>query len=455
MTLARPPVARLPADLAAFLRFPSVSGDPDHAADVRRCAAWLAGLLRRAGLPVVRVVRTPGHPVVYAEWLGAPNRPTVLVYGHYDVQPADPAGWTTPPFEPSVRGGAVYARGASDDKGPVFAHVAAVASQLRRRRLPVNVKLLFEGEEEVGSPHLPQFVRRHRRRLAADAVVISDTRTAGSGRPAIVYGQRGSLHLDVEVAGPPRDLHAGAFGGSVRNPADVLCRLLAGLHDTAGRVNVPDFYRDIRPPTPTERAALAAAGPREAELLRDAGVPSGWGEPGFTASERTTLRPAVVVSHLGAGAGGGSVVPARATAKVNVRLVPDQDPAAVADAFRRYVAARTPVGVRAVVRVRSATPPVLFDRKHPALRMAAAALRVAFGADPVYLRSGGTIPVARLLRDELGAPVVLMGFSRPDDQMHGPDERFHLADLARGAAAAAGFLRLAAHLPHSCPHSDV
>jgi acetylornithine deacetylase/succinyl-diaminopimelate desuccinylase-like protein len=446
--------ARAAPALLSFLRFPSVSGDPARAADVRRCAAWLAGLLRRGGLPFVRVVRTPGHPIVYAEWLGAPGRPTVLVYGHYDVQPADPAGWATPPFEPVVRGGAVYARGASDDKGPILAHVAAVAGLLRRGRLPVNVKLLFEGEEEVGSPHLPAFLRRHRGRLAADAAVISDTRTAGPGRPAIVYGQRGSLHLEVEVAGPPRDLHAGAFGGAVRNPADVLCRLLAGLHDAAGRVTVPDFYHGVRPPARAERAALAAAGPREAELLRDAGVPAGWGEPGFTAFERTVLRPAVVVAHLAAGAGGGSAVPARAAAKVNVRLVPGQDPAAVADGFRRYVAARRPPGVRARVRVRSATPPVLFDRTHPALRAAAAALRSAFGADPVFLRSGGTIPVARLLRDELGAPVVLMGFSRPDDGMHGPDERFHLADFARGAAASAGFLRRAADLPRARPRED-
>lgn len=441
--------------LLDFLRFPSVSGDSARAADVARCAAWLAGLLRRVGLPAVRVVRTPGHPVVYAEWLGAPGRPTVLVYGHYDVQPADPAEWTTPPFEPHVRGGAVYARGASDDKGPILAHVTAVAGLLRRGRPPVNVKLLFEGEEEVGSPHLPGFLRRHRGRLAADVAVVSDTRMAGPGRPAIVYGQRGSLHLELEVTGPPRDLHSGAFGGAVRNPADVLCRLLAGLHDASGRVAVPDFYRGVRPASRVERAELAAAGPLEAELLRDAGVAAGWGEPGFTAFERTALRPAVVVAHLSAGAGGGSAVPARAAAKVNVRLVPDQDPVATAAEFRRYIAARVPAGVRTAVRVRSATPPVLFDRAHPALRVAAAALRSAFGADPVFLRSGGTIPVARLLRDVLGAPVVLMGFSRPDDRMHGPDERFHLADLAHGAEAAAGFLRRAADLPRARPPGDV
>ncbi len=248
------------------------------------------------------------------------------------------------------------------------------------------------------------------------------------------------------MSGPPRDLHAGQFGGAVRNPAEVLAGLLAGLHDRTGRVTVPDFYAGVRPVAAAERAALAAAGPQEAEFLRAAGVGRGWGEAGFTAFERTVLRPAVVVAGITAGSG-GSVVPARAVAHVNVRLVPDQDPAAVVAGFRRYVAARLPPGVRAAVRVRSAAPPVLLDRRHPAFRAAAAALAHGFGMAPAFLRSGGTIPVAGLLRAALGVPVVLTGFARPGDRMHGVDERVHLSHLARGAAAAAKFLELAAGLP--------
>jgi acetylornithine deacetylase/succinyl-diaminopimelate desuccinylase-like protein len=446
MTPVRPTAARLPAGLAAFLRFPSVSSDPQRAADVARCARWLAALLRRAGLPVVRVVRTPRHPIVYAERLEAPGRPTALVYGHYDVQPAGVAGWTSPPFDPVVRGGAVYARGAADDKGPLFAHVSAVAGLLRRGRLPVNVKLLFEGEEEIGSPHLAGFVRRNRRRLAADAAVISDTRMASADRPAIVYGLRGGIHLELAVEGPQRDLHAGQFGGAVRNPAEALAAMLAGLHDRGGRVAVPDFYAGVRRPAAAERESLAAAGPTDAEVLRAAGVGRGWGEGGFSAFERTVLRPALVVTGFTAG-GGGSVVPARAVANINIRLVPDQAPDRMVASFRRYVAALVPPGVRAAVRVRSATPGVVFDRNHPAFRIAAAALRHGFGVEPAFLRSGGTIPVARLLRDALGVPVVLMGFARPDDRMHAADEKFHLANLARGIAAARRFLELAVDLP--------
>jgi acetylornithine deacetylase/succinyl-diaminopimelate desuccinylase-like protein len=448
MTRVRPVAGRLPAGLAAFLRFPSVSSDPQRAADVARCARWLAAILRRAGVRTVRVVRTPRHPIVYAEWLGAPGRPTVLVYGHYDVQPAGVTGWTSPPFDPVVRGGAVFARGAADDKGPLFAHVAATAGLLRRGRLPVNVKLVFEGEEEIGSPHLAGFVRRNRRRLAADAAVISDTRMAAADRPAIVHGLRGGIHLELVVTGPPRDLHAGQFGGAVRNPAEVLAELLAGMRDQSGRVAIPDFYTGVVPPSASEKASLAAAGPPDAEVLRAAGIRRGWGEPGFTAFERTVLRPALVVSGLTAG-GGGSVVPARAAATINIRLVPDQNPDRIVAGFRRYVAARLPPGVRAAIRVRSATPAVVFDRNHPAFRIGAAALRHGFGVEPAFLRSGGTIPVARLLRDTLGVPVVLMGFARPDDRMHAADEKFHLANLARGTAAARRFLELAVDLPTS------
>ena len=445
------PHATAVRELLAFLRFPSVGSDPARAPDVRGCAAWLVGLLGRAGFPLVRVARTPGHPIVYAESVCAPGRPTVLLYGHYDVQPPGPAvRWTSPPFEPAIRDGAVFARGSADDKGPVVALAMAAAHWFRRGGPPVNVKMFVEGEEESGSPNLAAFVRRHRRRLAADVAVVADTPGAGPDRPALVYGLRGNLRLELEVAGPPRDLHSGLYGGAVHNPVHVLADLIAGLHDAAGRVTLPDFYPDVRPATESERRALAAAGPPPAEFYRDAGVARGFGEEGFSPYERAVIRPAVVVTGVSGGdprPAGAGIVPARTRANVNVRLAPDQDPDRVTAAFRRYVAARVPPTVRATIRSRGGSGAVLVDPGHPAFRAAAGAVHRAFGVDPVLLRCGGTIPVVGLLRDALGVPTVLFGLTRPTDGQHGPDERFHLADLRRGTAAVAGFLAAAAHLP--------
>lgn len=309
LAYARTHRARFLAELKRLVRFPSVSAQPAHAKDVRACAAWLAEHLQRIGMHGVRVIPTPRHPIVYAEWKWAPGRPTVLVYGHYDVQPPDPLKeWMTPPFAPAVRGRHLYGRGASDDKGQLFAHVKALESYLQTaRRLPVNVKCLFEGEEEIGSPNLKPFIERHRRALAADAAVMSDTRMLGPDQPALTYSLRGGLGLELEVAGPKRDLHSGTFGGAVHNPLQALCEIIAGLHDAEGRIAIPGFYDRVRRPDERERSYMATVGPPDARILADAGAGRAWGSPGgrSTSGRRCARRspsPASPAATRGRGA---------------------------------------------------------------------------------------------------------------------------------------------------------
>lgn len=440
---------RLPlSDLCTFLRFPSVSNQPQHAADVRACAAWLASHLRRIGMLFVRVVRTPRHPIVYAEWCRAAGRPTVLVYGHYDVVPPDPVNeWRSPPFEPTIRDGHLYARGASDDKGQLFAHVAAIGAELRRAgRLPVNLKLLFEGEEEIGSSNLHPFIRRHRRRLAADAIVISDTQMKGPDRPALITGLRGGLALEVTVHGPPRELHAGQFGGAIHNPIQVLADLVSRFHDHPGRVAVPGFYNSVRERSPSRRHRLRQSGRSAAAILRAAGVRFCWGEPWFTPHERTTIRPAVTFNGIvggWTGPGNQSIIPSHAMVKVGIRLVPDQKPEVVEEQVRRFIAALAPRTVRVTVRRLSASQPVVLDTTHPSYGVAAEAVRIGFGRRPVLLRSGGSIPVVHTLLTELGVPPVLLGFGLPTDGAHGPNERFALDRFRQAVNTSRAFLRLA------------
>jgi acetylornithine deacetylase/succinyl-diaminopimelate desuccinylase-like protein len=434
-----------------LVRIPSISAEPDRAGDVRRCAELLAGLLRHIGLYRVRVVPTGRHPLVYGEWCRLPGRPTVLVYGHYDVQPVDPLGaWRSPPFEPTRRGDDLYGRGASDDKGQLCAHLAAVEGWLcGAGRLPVNLRCLLDGEEEIGSPSLAGFLRRSGRRLGADVAIISDTRMLGPGRPAITVGLRGLLNLELQVRGPRTDLHAGTFGGAVHNPPQALAELLAGLHDGAGRVAVAGFYDQVRHWSRAERQLLAAAAPSDRAVLRQAGVARGWGERGWSLHERTTLRPAITVNGLGGGyqgQGSKSVIPAMASAKLGIRLVPDQDPAEVDRRLRRHLARATPATVQTTVRTGSQVPPVSFDAAHPAMEAASAACWRGFGTRPAFLRSGGTIPAAGVLRTRLGIPVVLLGLALPDDRAHAPNERFHLPNLWRGIDTLIWFLLRVAQL---------
>jgi acetylornithine deacetylase/succinyl-diaminopimelate desuccinylase-like protein len=435
---------RFVAELQELVRFPSVSAQPAHAADVRRCAAWLAAHLRRIGMPAVEIAATAGHPIVVAAGPHAPGRPTLLIYGHYDVQPADPLPeWRSPPFEPRVRGGYLYGRGACDDKGQLFAHVKALEICLAGRRPPpLNVKCLFEGEEEIGSPHLRQFIERHRGALAADAAVISDTRMLGRDRPALTYALRGGLGLELEVEGPPHDLHSGNFGGAVVNPLQVLCRLLAGLEGADGRIAVPGFYDRVRAWGAAERRRMAASGPPDAAILAAAGVERGAGEPGYSLYESTSVRPALAVNGLTGGyqgAGGKGIIPARAGAKLSFRLVPDQEPRDVERLVRRHLARSAPEAVRLRVTTLLRAHPAQLDRRHPVMRAAAAAYRRGFGAAPVFLRSGGSIPVVSMLQEVLGITTAAMGFALPGDRIHAPNERFHLPTFFRAIATCLAF----------------
>jgi acetylornithine deacetylase/succinyl-diaminopimelate desuccinylase-like protein len=451
LAYARAHRGRTVRTLEELVRIPSVSAEPGHAGDVRRCARRLAELLCGIGLDRVRVEATARHPLVYGEWCRRPGRPTVLVYGHYDVQPVDPLGaWRSQPFEPTRRGDHLYGRGASDNKGQLCAHLAAIEALLRGAGcLPVNLRCLLDGEEEIGSPNLAGFLRRGRGRLACDVVIVSDTRMLGPGRPAVTVGLRGLLNMELEVRGPRGDLHAGTFGGAVHNPLQALGELLAGLHDRDGRVAVPGFYDRVRHWSERDRRVLAEAGPSDTAILRQAGVAVGWGERGWTLHERTTLRPALTVNGLSGGyqgPGPKSVIPAAASAKLGVRLVPDQRPIEVERLLRRHLARATPATVQTAVRAGSRVPPVLFDTAHPAMEAASAACLRGFGARPAFLRSGGTIPAAGMLRRVLGSPVVLLGLALPDDRAHAPNERLHLPNLWLGIDTLIWFLLEVARL---------
>jgi acetylornithine deacetylase/succinyl-diaminopimelate desuccinylase-like protein len=448
LAYARRHRSRFLAELKDFVRFPTVSSQPAHAGDLKKCAAWLASHLRRIGLERVRVVPTRGHPIVYAAWQRAPGAPTVLVYGHYDVLPADPLQeWRSPPFEPVARGGNLYGRGASDDKGQLFTHIKALESYLMgERTLPVNVKCLFEGEEEIDSPNFAAFVAKNRHALSANAAVMSDTRMLAPRRPAISYAERGTLRLELEVQGPTEDLHSGNLGGAVHNPLQALCEMIARLHDASGHIAIPGFYKDVRAWGARERSYMARTGPRDADILEDAHVEKEWGERGYSLYERTTLRPAltlngIVGGYLGAGV--KAVIPARALAKLSFRLVPEQDPQKIAKLFRGHIARITPPTVKSAVRVLSSAKPAVIKRDHPSMRAAAFAYRKGFGSPPVFLRSGGAIPVVNTFQEILGIPTVLMGFGLPDDRIHAPNEKFHLPNFYNGIATSIWFLAAA------------
>jgi acetylornithine deacetylase/succinyl-diaminopimelate desuccinylase-like protein len=427
--------------LLSFLRIPSVSADPAFAGEVRKCAEWLAGAFRDAGFDA-EAEDTGGHPAVVAEWRGAPEAPTILVYGHYDVQPADPLeAWTSEPFEPSVRGDDLVARGASDDKGQIFCHLAGAGAHLAARgRLPVNLVFLIEGEEESGSVHLEGFIEKHRARLSCDAVVVSDSAQFAPGAPAVTYGLRGLAYLQVTLRGPALDLHSGSFGGAVLNPANALGRMIGSLHDESGKVAVPGFYDTVRPLEEWEREMFARLPFDEEAYKSDLGVESLWGEQGYSALERVWARPTLDVNGIWAGytgEGAKTVIPSTASAKLSCRLVPDQDPVAVAEAVASRVRDLCPPGCTAEVEIFKGARPVLVPVDVPAVRAARKALEQGFGVAPVLIRAGGSIPVVEVFGRVLGAPVVLMGFGRPDDRAHGPDEKLNLIDFRKGAQTSA------------------
>lgn len=428
---------RFLAELKDFVRIPSISAQPRHAPAVQQCAERLAAHLREIGLDQVQVIPTTKHPIVHGQYLRAPGRPTMLVYGHYDVQPVDPPHqWHTPPFEPVVRDGALHGRGASDDKGQLFTHVKALEAYLRGGDgLPVNVKYLFEGEEEIGSPSLAGFIHRNRRSLAADFVVMSDTRMLGPDRPSLTYSTRGQLGLELEVHGPGHDLHSGNFGGAIHNPLQALCEIISLLHGPDGRVAIPGFYDRVRPVGESERDYLRCNGPPDRQILKDAGTKTGWGENGYSLYERVTVRPALTINGITGGyqgTGGKGVIPMRATAKLSFRLVPNQTPDEVEALFRRHISQITPKTVSSRVRANLSANPASIDRREVALHVAGKAYQKVFGQRPVFLRSGGSIPSINIFQKILGLPTVMMGYALPNDQIHAPNEKFLLSNFYRG-----------------------
>ena len=420
-----------------LLRIPSISALPEHAADCRRTAEWVAAQLSAMGVEHVEVAETSGHPVVYGDWLHAANAPTVIVYCHYDVQPVDPLElWDKPPFEPQIKDGRMLARGAADDKGQLHMHLRATEALLATRgALPVNLRFVFEGEEESSSIHLDAWLEANRERLGADLVVISDTGFFDGNLPAITLGLRGLMYCQIDVVGSAVDLHSGSYGGAVENPANALARIISGLKDADGRILVPGFYDDVVELTEADRAAFAAL-PFDDEVYRTAlGLPALAGEPGFTTLERRGARPTLDVNGIWGGFqgdGAKTIIPAHAHAKVSCRLVADQDPERTFQLVRDHVAAIAPTGVRTTVTYLGGGYPSLTPMDHPATRAAARALEATFGQAPLYAREGGSIPVCASFDRLLGLPVVLLGFTNPDDNAHAPNESMVLANHETG-----------------------
>jgi acetylornithine deacetylase/succinyl-diaminopimelate desuccinylase-like protein len=452
---------RFLAELKEFLSIPSVSTQEEHGPDVKRAAAWLRDKLLVAGFPRVDVMPTPGHPIVYAEWLAAgPDAPTILIYGHYDVQPPDPLElWDTPPFEPTIIGDDIFARGAADDKGQLYIHVKAVEAFKETSAAgapPINVKAIFEGEEEIGSPSLEPFVHAHTDLLAADVAVISDTHILGKDTPSIVYALRGLAYLELEVTGPDHDLHSGAYGGAVHNPLNALCALIARLQDKDGHVTIPGFYDKVRQLDAEERAELARIPFERESWLRETGAPSDWGEPAYTIPERLTIRPTLDVNGIWGGytqPGRKTVLPSKAFAKVSMRLVPDQDPAEIAQLFRNYVAEIAPPTVDVKVHGLQGGEAAIVDRSSPAMRAACRAYAAAFGKEPLFTREGGSIPIVPVLQKTLGIETILMGFGLPDDRLHSPNEKFHLPNLYKGVETVIHFMASLGNLENGqSPH---
>ena len=433
-------------ELMEWLRIPSVSTQSEYQPDVARAARWLADHLEGIGLEHIELIETIGHPLVYGDWLHAgEHRPTVLVYGHYDVQPVEPLDkWTTPPFEPTIRGDDLYARGTTDDKGQLFALVKALQALLEvRGELPVNIKLIAEGDEESSTPALETYLRENRAKLAADVCLISDTPIVSADRPCVTYGLRGIWCCELVVRGPGGDLHSGTFGGMVHNPAQALAELIASLHDKQGRVTVPGFYDDVTALEPAERQKLAQGTRDETELLKELDVPALYGEPEFTPVERVGARPTLEINGMWGGSTGEgykTVIPAEARARISCRLVPNQDPDKIGRLVTGYLQQVAPPTVSIEVNPLFSTGAVLMAPDSPAIRAAAEAYEQAFGTAPVFRREGGGIPVVSGFQDLLGAQVVLLGFGLPDDNAHAPNEKIHLPNFYRGIRAAIHFM---------------
>ena len=430
-------------ELLTFLRFPSVSTDPARRADVRRAAEWLLEQFLDLNFQA-EVLETPGHPVILAEHHVSADAPTVLVYGHYDVQPPDPLdAWTSPPFEPVVEGGQITARGASDDKGQVYAHIKGAEALLAAGELRVNLKFLIEGEEEIGSPNLTPFIRAHRERLAADVVLISDSAMIAPDTPTVTYGLKGLSYLELTVRGAALDLHSGAFGGGVPNPISGLAKMIAALHDDEGRITVPGFYDEVLEISEQEREAFAQVPFDKENFAREVGLSATPGEAGYSLLERLWARPTLDVNGIGGGfqgEGAKTVIPAQARAKISCRLVPNQDPDDICRKLTAHLRSLAPSGLQVEVKDLHGAQAALTPMSAPAVQLAARALSGVFGKETVFARTGGTIPVVSTFQQLLGAEVVLVGFGLESDRVHSPNEKFDLVNYYRATESSAALL---------------
>jgi acetylornithine deacetylase/succinyl-diaminopimelate desuccinylase-like protein len=431
-------------ELKEFLRIPSVSTKSEHKPDIQRAANWVAEKLRAAGLENVEITPTKMHPLVYGESLHAEGKPTILFYGHYDVQPAEPLDlWTTPAFEPSVRDGKLFGRGTADDKGQVHIHIKALeALRNIHGKLPLNVKVMIEGEEEVGSVSLWDFVQRNRERLKADALVVSDTSMLARGVPSITYGLRGLNYYQVELTGPAQDLHSGVFGGAVPNPITILAEMISKLHDKNFRVTVPGFYLDVATVSAKERKALNALPWQEKEFRKTVGARALCGEKGFTIVERLWIRPTLEINGIWGGylgEGAKTVIPSKAFAKLSTRLVPNQNPAKIAKLVERHIRTLLPTTVSCQFDVLSTGKPWVAPYSHPIFQKAIHALESGFGKKAVFIREGGSIPFVTQMHDTFKVPCVLLGFGLPDENAHAPDEHIALENYFGGIKAVALF----------------
>jgi acetylornithine deacetylase/succinyl-diaminopimelate desuccinylase-like protein len=424
-------------ELTEYLAIPSISSDPDRKGDVADCAEKTAAMLKAAGMGNIKVTPTAGHPVVTGEWLKAPGRPTLLIYGHYDVQPVDPLDlWEKPPFEAHVKNDRLVARGSADDKGQVFMHLKAVESILKvEGKLPVNVKFILEGEEEIGSVNLADFLKSHTADLKADVVIISDSQMYAEGMPAITYGLRGLAYLEIEVTGPNRDLHSGSFGGTVANPAEILSRMIALLKDSNGHIQIPGFYDQVRELSKDERALLARVPFDEPAYKKDLEVAELWGEASYSPVERTWIRPTIEINGIWGGftgVGAKTVLPAKASAKISSRLVPDQDPDRIVNLIEGYFRSIAPKSVTLKFIRHHGGHPVVAPLKTPYVTAATKALKAAFNAEPYFIREGGSIPIVADFKTILGLDTLLLGFALPDNRAHSPNENFHIPTMFTG-----------------------
>ena len=432
-------------ELKDFIRIPSISTLPEHKPDVDRAAGFVAGSLKKAGLENVEIIPTAKHPLVYADWLHAPGKPTVLCYGHYDVQPPDPVElWHTPPFEPTERDGNLYARGSADDKGQMYMHIKAVEALFAvHGKLPINVKFLVEGEEEVGGESVAKYVAENKSKLKADVALVSDTSLYADGIPTLCTGLRGLVYTEIEANGPKRDLHSGLYGGAAPNPIFALIELIAKMKDASGKILIPGMYDDVAEPAPAEKKSWASLPFDEKEFLaKEVGSSQLTGESDRTVLERVWSRPTLEVHGIAGGftaAGAKTVIPAKATAKVSIRLVPNQDPGKIVAAYKKFVKDNTPAGITTEVRMLSAGPAVVVNPDHPAIATASKVFAEMLGRPTVFIRSGGSVPIVGDFANHLGIPTVMMGWGLPDDGLHSPNEKYKISNFYNGIMTIAHF----------------